>query len=200
METKKCAIFIFDRYADWEPALAIAGLRTYGGYQVDSFSLMGESIISMGGLQVLPARKMSEISAEDYDLLILPGGEAWEQGGNEEITPLISEFYRAGKLVAAICGATVLLAKEGLLNTVPHTSNMPGYLKENAATYQGESFYQLKPCVRHENLLTANGAGMIEFAHEIFRACGIFDEATLEKVQILYKSGGMENRLFELTK
>jgi len=196
MDTKKCAVFLFNGYADWEPALAIAGLKSYGGYQIDSFSVNGETVISMGGLTVKPSLKIDEISSVDYDVLILTGGETWENGGNEEVSPLINDFYKTGKKVAAICAATIMLAKEGLLNETPHTSNMPGYLKQHVPGYFGEVHYQEKPCIRHHNLITANGAGMIEFAHEIFQALQILDEATLEKVQVLYKSGGIDNRLF----
>ena len=196
MEAKKCAIFLFDTYADWEPALAIVGLKNYGSFAIDSFSVNGNVVTSMGGLHLKPSHRLDQINPQEYELLLLPGGELWEKGGNVEIIPLLEEFHRAGKTIAAICGATVVLAKTGLLNTTPHTSNMPGYLQQLAPEYQGTDFYRQSPCVRSGNIITANGAGMVEFATELYKTFEIMDELTIDKVEVLYKSGGMDNRLF----
>ena len=75
MKTRNCALFLFDGYADWEPALAITGLKNYGGFSITSFSANGDAITSMGGLKVIPEIAMDEIKPNEYDLLILPGGE-----------------------------------------------------------------------------------------------------------------------------
>ena len=197
MKTKKCALFLFEGYADWEPALAITGLKNYGGYDMVTFSLDMQPFHSMGGIKVLPDFSMTEIDPADFDLLILPGGEAWEQGGNTEIFPLIKSFHQAGKVIAAICGATLSLAHSGLLDHIPHTSNDLQFLKQCCPTYQGADHYQNTPCVDGGQIITANGAGMIEFALAIYRKFKIADPETLKKVELLYKSGGMDNQLFE---
>ena len=60
----------------------------------------------MGGLQVKPATSLSRLSIDDLDMLILPGGTAWEKGENEEITQFTKDVFEKGKPIAAICAAT----------------------------------------------------------------------------------------------
>jgi putative intracellular protease/amidase len=195
MKTRKCALFLFDGYADWEPALAIAGLRNYGGFSITTFAATSEAVTSMGGLHIIPDKVLTQIEPAGFDLLMLPGGEVWEQGGNLEIIPLLQAFVKADKVIAAICGATVMLANQHLLDKIPHTSNALAYLKQLSPNYQGEQFYQQVPCVAAGNIITANGAAMIEFACQLYETFEIVDTNTLAAVRDLYKSGGMENRL-----
>ncbi len=197
MESKNCKLFVFDGFADWEPALAIAGLRQYGDFSVALFSTDGQPVTSMGGMRVQPQTSLDKINPDQLDLLILPGGESWEQNGNQEVLPLVKAVIEKRKTLAAICGATLLLGKAGMLDTIPHTSNGLVYLRQFCPDYKGESFYQQEPCVSTGNIITANGAGMIEFAHEIYKAFEIFDEDTLMAVKDLYKTGGMDTKLYE---
>jgi len=97
MKTRKCALFLFDGYADWEPALAIAGLRNYGGFSITTFSATSKAVTSMGGLNIIPEKVLNQIEPAEFDLLMLPGGEVWEQGGNLEIIPLLQVFVKADK-------------------------------------------------------------------------------------------------------
>ncbi len=197
MKNRICALFLFDGYADWEPALAIAGLRKYADFAIETFSVSGGPITSMGGLTVLPQKALSDVQAAEIDVLLIPGGDAWEQGNgaNQEITPLVADLVARQKPVGAICGGTILLGNMGLLNAIPHTSNGPDYLEQHCPAYRGAVLFRQQPCVSAGGIITANGAAMIEFAGELFRVCQVFDEATLEGVQELYKSGGMVNKL-----
>jgi hypothetical protein len=51
--------------------------------------------------------------------------------------------------------------------------------------------------VADESIITANGAGMIEFAYEIFRHIGMLNQENLETWLRVYKSGGMMSTLTE---
>jgi putative intracellular protease/amidase len=197
MKNRTCALFLFDGYADWEPALAVAGLNKYSDVAIETFSVDGRPVASMAGLVVQPQKALSALRADHIDLLLIPGGEAWEQGSgaNREIGPLVQELVEKQKPVAAICGATILLGEMGLLDAIPHTSNGPGYLEAHCPAYRGSARFQRQPCVSSGGIITANGAAMIEFAGEVYKAFGIFDEPTLAGVQELYKSGGMVNNL-----
>ena len=197
MKNRTCALFLFDGYADWEPALAVAGLNKYSDVAIRTFSVDGRPVASMGGLAVQPQSALSDLRADEVDLLLIPGGDAWEAGpeANREIVPLVRALVDARKPVAAICGATILLGEMGLLDAIPHTSNGPGYLEEHCPAYRGGALFQLQPCVSSGGIITANGAAMIEFAGAVYQAFQIFDEPTLAGVQELYKSGGMVNNL-----
>jgi putative intracellular protease/amidase len=197
MKNRTCALFLFDGYADWEPALAVAGLNKYSDVAIRTFSVTGKPVTSMGGLEVRPQKTLPEMQADAIDLLLIPGGDAWEQEAamNREIVPLVLELLEKQKAVAAICGATLLLGEMGLLDTIPHTSNGPGYLEGHCPAYRGSLRYQHQPCVSAGGIITASGAAMIEFAGEMYKHFRVFDEATLESVLELYKSGGMVNKL-----
>ena len=57
------------------------------------------------------------ILGDDFDALFLPGGPAvMELRKNAEVIALIRAFHRAGKLIAAICAAPLLLKDAGILN------------------------------------------------------------------------------------
>lgn len=195
MKKRICYLFVFDGYADWEPALAVAHLNKFSDFTIRTFSLDGKSVHTMGDIGVEADHALADVDPKKVDLLILPGGETWENGGNREIAPLVEAFLNQRKTVAAICGATVMLANEGFLDDVPHTSNGLDYLKDLAPQYNGGAFYENSPCVTGGNIITANGAASIEFMAAIFRKFQVLEEEMTDAVYDLFKSAGMENRL-----
>lgn len=193
MKNRNCYLFVFEGYSDPEPALAVATLQKFSDCAVYTFSLDGRPVRSMANIHVQPDRAMVDIDLDKIDLLILPGGEAWENGGNLEVLPLVKKVLAEGKTVAAICGATIGLATGGYLDNIRHTSNSPGYLGNFVPAYKGANHYEQKPAVADGNIITANGAGIIDFMVTIFKKDKFMDEPTLEGVEKLYKSGGLDN-------
>jgi putative intracellular protease/amidase len=192
MEKKNvCYLFVFDGYADWEPALVVGGLTRYSDFDVKTFSFDGLPVRSMGNILVQPDLSLREVDAHATDLILLPGGTAWEEGRNDGIMPFLEDVQSRKCTLAAICAATTVLARLGYLDEVHHTSNGEGYLKHHVAEYKGEPCYINEPAVADENIITANGAGMIEFAYEIFRHIGMLNTDDLEIWLRVYKSGGM---------
>jgi len=191
MRKRLAYLFVFDGFADWEPSLVTAGLNSYSDFEIRTFSIDGKTVKSMGNLIVKPNFKLEEIKMNDFDLLILPGGKKWEEGGNKEIAKFTKDTFNNGKTVAAICAATTFLAKQGLLNMVKHTSNGLQYLKTQVPKYRAEKYYVNEPCVDDKNIITANGAAMIEFAYKIFEHFEILQKEDLKYWFNLYKSGGM---------
>ena len=94
-------------------------------------------------------------------------------------------------MVAAICAATAFLAKLGIYRFARHTSNGLEYLKKQVSEYTDENMYINEPCVSDKNLITANGAAMIEFAYEIFVHFEVMKKEELAWWLNLYKSRGM---------
>jgi Putative intracellular protease/amidase len=186
-----CYLFVFDGYADWEPSHVVSGLNTYSDFEIRTFSVDGQSIRSMGNLKIIPDQKLEEMVNTNFDLLILPGGKKWEEGGNMELKEFILARFEEGKTIAAICAATTFLATCGIFSNVKHTSNGLKYLKKQIPGYKDDNNYLQQPCVTDKNIITANGAAMIEFAYAIFEHFGIFKPEELEFWLALYKSGGM---------
>jgi putative intracellular protease/amidase len=111
MKKRSCYLFLFEGFADWEPALVTAGLNSYSDFEIKTFSTDGKPVKSMGNISILPDIKLGAVKISDFDLIILPGGNKWEEGGNMEISELIIDSFQQGKTVAAICAATSFLAK-----------------------------------------------------------------------------------------
>ncbi|MCO5256455.1 MAG: DJ-1/PfpI family protein [Lentimicrobium sp.] len=126
---------------------------------------------------------------EEIDILILPGGNAWESGGNKVMEKITATLFAAGKPIAAICAATVLLGRMGLLDDLNHTSNDLNYLKAIAPEYCGDAKYQNSLAVTDRNIITAKGIAPIEFAREIFRKIGLFADDDIEKWYQLFNNG-----------
>ena len=181
MKTRNCYLFVFDGFADWEPAIATAALNQFTDFRVIPFSLDGKPVTSMGNLTVTAATSIDKFGAEDVSLLVLPGGEAWEEGKNQEIIPLLQGCLDKGKMVAAICGATAFLAEKGYLDNIKHTSNnLEHFLKQVAPSYKGEKLYQETGATRDNNLITASGAKPLDFAREILSAFDLFTNEELK--------------------
>lgn len=192
-------LYLFEGYADWEPAFAVAGIhqpqfqREPGRWQVKTVGASAHATVrSLGGLTVLPDLALDDVDPATSRLLILPGGEGWEDQP-ERHQPAVDKalaFVDQGVPVAAICGATAGLARAGLLDHTAHTSNALGYLKGTG--YAGAPHYQDTPVVSEAGLITAGGMAPIEFAREIFQVLGLYDDEVLEAWFQLYKTGKSE--------
>ncbi|PWK80247.1 protease I [Mucilaginibacter oryzae] len=70
------------------------------------------------GIEVEVDRNLSDVSADDYDALVLPGGvlNPDKLRQNAEAVAFASSFLEDGKPVAAICHGPQLLIETGLLD------------------------------------------------------------------------------------
>ncbi len=186
---KKIYIFLFDGYSDWEIAYLAPELNKSENHELIYISENGNSVKSMGGLEVKPSSSLSGVDTKELELLILPGGEYWEKDNPKEIRTLLESVYEFEKPIAAICAATTFLGKSGILDNVMHTSNDLNYLKGIAPEYKGENNYQNTLAITDKNIITANGIAPIEFAREVFRKVSLYDDETLEKWFQLFKNG-----------
>ncbi|HET6579220.1 MAG TPA: type 1 glutamine amidotransferase family protein [Gemmatimonadales bacterium] len=183
-------VLVFDGFADWEPAFALAELRRSGGLDVVTLGFSSAPVRSMGGLRVVPDRSLSDADPATVRLLILPGGDLWEgEYPRGELEAVLTTLHQAGVPVAAICGATVALARAGWLDDHAHTSNELGYLERLVPEYAGASRYVDALAVRDRGLITASGVGPTEFAREIFEELQIFSAAERPVWYHLFKHG-----------
>lgn len=169
-------LLVVEGFADWEPAHAIAELRRHGNFRVESVGLTLAPVRTMGGLTVLPTKAISELDVSDVAAFILPGGDLWET------TPIQSELEqrlqlldRANVPIAAICAATVAIARIGLLRGRRHTSNGLEYLRAHVPGYSESVNYDDAPAVRDRKLITASGLADIEFARELFEELDVLN-------------------------
>lgn len=182
-------LFVFDGFADWEPALALCEIRKQERFEVKTVGLTTAPVTSMGGLRVMPDAGIDEVSPENSCIFILPGGDMWEKQTPPPVAQLLPNLRRSGVPIAAICGGTLAPARAGLLDDVRHTSNLVGYLRALVPEYQGEALYQEVLAVADGGIITASGAGHVEFAREIVALLGVYSGDELEAWFKLFKHG-----------
>jgi putative intracellular protease/amidase len=184
-------VLVFDGYADWELALALAELRRSGGFPVVSVGFSRDHATSMGGLRVAPDVVLEELQPRDTCVFLLPGGDSWEKGEYPVagVESKLREVMSAGVPVAAICGATVALARAGLLEGYAHTSNDRGWLAHVAPGYAGSALYRDDLAVRDRGIITASGTGSVEFAREVLAELDVLDEEKRAIWFHLFKTG-----------
>lgn len=122
LEGKNIALFIADMYEDiefWYPYLRMKeeGAET---------TIVGAKAEKYTGKKCLPAeadKSIDEVSADDFDALIIPGGYSPD---HMRRTPAMAKFVKSmhdkGKLIAAICHAPWMLASAGILEGKKLTS------------------------------------------------------------------------------
>lgn len=178
MPDKAVYLLVVDGFADWEPAHAVAELRRSGHYRIEVVGLTRDPVESMGGIRVLPSIAVTEVKPEDVAVFILPGGDRWENSAVEpELAQLLRRLDAQGVPLAAICGATVAMARLGLLRGRRHTSNGLEYLQSQHADYAEAANYVDAPAVRDRGLITASGLGDVEFARELFEELNVLSES-----------------------
>jgi protease I len=107
-------------------------------------------------MKVKPDLKIDSVDTLAFDALILVGGSGsviyWD---NQTVHQLVKHFARPPKLLAAICLATVTLARAGVLKGKEATAfkdrNTIDELKKGGATYID------KDVVISSNIITASG-------------------------------------------
>ncbi|OME82241.1 glutamine amidotransferase [Paenibacillus sp. FSL A5-0031] len=195
MQTKKVYLYVFDTMADWEVGYLTAELNS-GRYfkkeaaplEVITVGVDKNPATTMGGLKILPAISVEECSLESSDVLVLPGGDTWMEPIHESILKKASKALEEGKVVAAICGATMGLAKMGALDLRRHTSNDLEYLKMICPNYTGEKYYETEPAVTDGNLVTASGIAPLEFTMHVLQLLDVFAPNTLQAWFKLYQT------------
>jgi len=184
-------LFVFDTMADWEAAYAVAAINSPkfqsgpSRYRVVTVAATLAPVTTMGGVRIEPDVMVDAVLPEESAMLILPGGYAWESRGNSEALELAAQFIASGVPVAAICAATLALARAGLLDHLRHTSNAREYLISSG--YRGTAFYCGVPAVTDGNVITATGLAPVDFAREIFKALNLYSTATLEAWYAMFK-------------
>ncbi|MCZ4607877.1 glutamine amidotransferase [Streptomyces sp. Lzd4kr] len=186
MNSKPVHLAVYDTFADWETGHATAHLAR-AGHDIRTVGPATRPVRSIGGLSVRPDLALDDVRPEDSSLLILPGADLWTETsvatatGGDDLAPFARkarEFLDAGVPVAAICGATAGLAREGLLDDRAHTSAVSFYLA--ATGYGGGERYVDADAVTDGALITAGPTEPVAFAREILRLLGVYEGEVLD--------------------
>ncbi len=86
---KKIFVFLLDGFSDLKISYLTPELNKSEQFDLVYFSKNENLISSMGGLQIRPTKLLLELKSNDLEMLILPGGTAWEKDENEEMVTII---------------------------------------------------------------------------------------------------------------
>lgn len=184
-------LFVLEGMADWEAGHAVAELNRplpnrSAKFQVQTVGLTRSTVRSMGGLQITPDLAIGEIRPSDSAMLILPGADLWADSATDPALEKAREFVAAGVPVAAICGATLGLARAGLLDERRHTSNDPAFLKSTG--YLGAPLYVNEAVADDRGIITASAMASLEFARAIFQRLQLLPAPAIEAWYNLFKT------------
>ncbi len=190
MSRKPVHLAVYDTLADWETGHATAQLAR-AGYAIRTVGPSPAPVASIGGLRIQPDAALDDVRPEDSALLILPGADLWDT--SDDLAPFARKaqaFLEAGVPVAAICGATAGLAREGLLDDRDHTGAVSFYLA--ATGYAGGERYVETDAVTDGDLVTAGPTEPVAFAREIFRLLQVFEGEVLDAWYRLFHDSDAE--------
>ncbi|GHV27024.1 thiazole biosynthesis protein ThiJ [Synergistales bacterium] len=111
----KAALFLTDGFEETE-ALCTTDILRRGGVDLVTVSLVsGNTVTGKHGVVVQADRAFSEITATQFDMLVIPGGTlAFTE--HEGLLELVRKQNIGGGKLAAICAAPAVFAKLGLLH------------------------------------------------------------------------------------
>lgn len=158
------AIFLANGFEEIE-ALTVVDMLRRKSILCDMVSINEEkNVAGSHGIKVLADKTISDISFEDYDALILPGGMPGTKNLEADgyLMSRFDSFYSENKLICAICAAPSIFGHRGYLKGKKATC-YPGFETE----LEGANFVK-EPVVKDGNVITSRGMGTaIEFGAEI---------------------------------
>lgn len=177
------ALYTTETMADWEYAYLTTQIAGAEQLKPGRFRLLlvGDglkSVRTLGNLPLTPEADLDTLQAlaDDGSLaaLVIPGGDHYE-AGHDRLIEAVGRLVDQEIPVAAICGATLLLARSGFLDERCHTSNAAQYLE--ASGYRGGTHYVETPVVTDRRVTTASGIHAVPFTAEVMRITGLVPDA-----------------------
>jgi len=183
---KRLLTVLYPEFAEWEVVFPLYCVHPPIEYQ---FVAVGEQRVrGTMGFEIEAQWTLSDVDVANFDAIYLPGGLASdgktfprELGEDTALLGLLKEFADQGKVVAAICGAPLVLGAAGLLDgkrfACDVTENTRGWLDT------GERANRL--LVADGQMLTASVRALIPFSATMARLLG--EEKTAQQVQPFFE-------------
>ncbi|MFD1021022.1 DJ-1/PfpI family protein [Thalassobacillus hwangdonensis] len=171
---KKVLLLVFPQYADFELGHPLFVLRKIGEAQITTVSADGANVESLGGMKTQVDGKAADFNAENFDLVLIPGGDDIDLVLKETtVITMLNQAYESQVPVASICASATLLAKAGMLKGHDFTC-MPGTYEHFNPLFEGAR-YSGAPVEVGDTWITAKGTAYAEFAIAIGEMLDLFD-------------------------
>jgi len=162
-------------------ALAAVDILRRAGLDVVVAGLPGTIVKGRSGVKVVADMRIDEVKHSEFDCIVLPGGNPGyvNLGKSKKVVEIINDFDKSKKIIAAICAAPSILAKQGILDN------------RRATIYPGMEREVPRPrpasVITDGHIITSQGPGTaIEFALEIVKALLGNSQAERVKREIVY--------------
>ena len=158
---KRVMVPLADGFEEIE-AFTIVDVLRRAGIETDTVSIRGSVVQSSHGIRVMVDTRIDMIDPDTYNAIVLPGGSPGyvNLGKSSKLIEILKKFNNQGKLIAAICGAPLILAEHGLLDDKRATV-YPGFERKL-------SYPRGNKVVVDGNIITSQGPGTaMEFALKV---------------------------------
>lgn len=167
-------------------ALTVVDLLRRAQLEVVIAGLSGDVITGSKGIRILPDCRIDEIDSSDVEMLVLPGGMPGTINllADEHVDRLLREVYLAGRPVAAICAAPLILGqKEYLIDK--KAICYPGFEDQ----LLGADIQTSAKVIVDGNVITSKGLGTaIDFSLALIEKLKGKEEANRIQKQICYET------------
>lgn len=178
----KAHIFVYPGYVNFEVVLAAYFFKSVG--DVEIVGLTDDVVESAEGFPTKPHRVLADLSVEEVEVFIVPGGDPAALENKGEFYDFLAKLKGSECCIGAICAGPLHLARAGILDGRKFTTSLdPAAMPEFA---KGEFVQEL--AVVDRNIVTANPEGYVDFALELGRLMDIYeDEADYQETIEFFK-------------
>ena len=180
---KNLLVVLYAGVADWEVSFPLFCLHPKIQTEFASIG-PGRIKTAMGFESDAEVKTLRHVSVSDFDGVYLPGGVDAATGRfprslaeNEEIKKTLRDFWQQGKVVAAICGAPLVLGAAGLLKGKRFACDITD---DTHGWFEG-ALRAEQPIAVDGKILTGSVQAIISFSVELARLLG--DEATARDIR-----------------
>ena len=158
----KSVVLLFNTCCIYE-IVVLNYFLNFCGKEVVFVSIDGKQITSMEGYSINVSAKLEDITEEDIELIIIPGGNMKEID-HETVWKYLRTVQAQKGMIAAICAGVDVLDHAGLLEGIVSTHST-----------------ELDVVVT-DQIITSRANGYVDFAIEVARKMNLFrDEADLQE-------------------
>jgi DJ-1 family protein len=134
------------------------------GWEVTAAAVADNPLVCSRGVQLVADQAWADVEVGSYDILVLPGGGTGAEmlRAHAGVLDAVRSFHAAGKTVAAVCAAPLVLAEAGILEGRSFTCH-PGVASQLTTGRRLAA-----AVVTDGNLITSQGPGTcFSFALEV---------------------------------
>ena len=179
---RQLLVIVYPGVADWELSFPLFCLHPRIEHR---FATVGPKRIKTAmGFELETGLTLDGVRVGDFDGVFLPGGLDPEEGRfprslgeNVELIRILQMFWQEGKVVAAICGAPMVLGAAGLLKGRRFASDASG---DTRGWFDG-AVRSDQGLVVEGQIITASVQAILPFSVELARLLG--EETTAREIQ-----------------